>query len=292
MEGDLNMFRRIRCVEIEVHGFCNRKCPWCPNYILNRDKPVEMPEEEYLKILYELKENNFHGTISFSRYNEPMAKITLLKKRVEQAAVILHDIRFVSNTNGDYFNEENLKGLMLDEISIMDYDCIGQERCLDRLNSANAQIEQINYPYIYARYKNMRILYFVDWPVNSLMVDRGGFFNSPIRPETQHIKWLNDRKSREKPCYEPKYFIGIDHTGDVTPCCQIRGDNPSHYKFILGNIHNNTLTKIYFDEKAIDFRETIAGVDCGSYPYPCKYCQKNPGRYTRENPGIHFQEVY
>jgi len=180
------MLNGIRCVEIEVNGFCNRKCLWCPNYRLKRDKPVEMPEETYLKILCELKDNNFQGTISYSRYNEPMADMMLLKKRLKQAKGILPGIRLVSNTNGDFFNEGNLKDLLLDELSIMDYDCIGLKKCIDRLNKVNSKIDRIEYPFIYARHENISILYFVDWPVNALLVDRGGFLNSDMM-ETYYL---------------------------------------------------------------------------------------------------------
>lgn len=282
------MLNTYRLVELEIHGHCNRKCAWCPNIELQRTRMTRMPEEVYLKILKELKEGGFKGAISFSRYNEPMADSKLFKKRVEQAKAILPGVKLVSNTNGDFFSSRNIDGLCLDELSIMDYDCIGLKACRDRLRQADADIEKIEYPYIIARYKGIGILYYIDWPLNAALVDRGGFFKSDIEISGQKLNWADNKSLRTRPCLEPLCFIGIDYNGDVVPCCQIRGDNPEHKAFILGNVTRNKLIDICTGEIAEYFKTIPAGSDFSKYPEPCKYCRKSPGRYTRENPGISF----
>ena len=45
-------------IEIEVHSFCNRSCPWCPNSIKNRGLNF-MPESMYLNLLKDLKEHHY-----------------------------------------------------------------------------------------------------------------------------------------------------------------------------------------------------------------------------------------
>lgn len=278
------MLKNIRCVEIEIHGFCNRKCQWCPNTLFKRDKYIEMDEKIYLSILYELKANDYNGVISYSRYNEPMAYIQLLKERLIQAKAILPDIKLVTNTNGDFISEENLHGLRLDELTIMDYDCLGIDGCIQKLLDAHVEISKLEYPYLYAKYDDINILYFIDWPKNSLIVDRGGSLDM----EKIKMKWLNDRKMRIKPCFEPKYFVGIDYTGDVTPCCQIRSDNKAHKGYILGNVNHQSLTKILNSQKAIMFRNNAKSNIYDKPSHPCRYCQKEPGRYTRNDPGINY----
>lgn len=94
-----------------------------------------------------------------------------------------------------------------------------------------------------------------------------------------------DSKKRTNPCYEPKFFVGIDYDGSVMPCCNLRHDVPEHAKYVLGNISSQPLEKILNGSKAKLFRKmTSRGGLC--LPEPCKECSKEPGRYTRENPGI------
>lgn len=285
------MLSWIKLVEIEINSFCNRKCVWCPNTRFRRNKAIKMPYEVYEKIIHELKNCSYKGVISFSRYNEPMSDILQFKNYLQLARDILPDIKLVSNTNGDYLSRENLDGLLLDELSVMDYDCLGMEICLDRLKRLNVEIANVKYPYIFARYENIKLLYYVDWAKNALLVDRGGFLKSEVRHFEHDMKWLNNKELRRKPCFEPMFFIGIDYNGDVVPCCQIRGDNPKHRKFILGNINKSSLIDICSGEKISDFKKSIVNYDFKQYPLPCKYCQKGPGRYTRENPGIEFEEA-
>jgi len=88
---------------------------------------------------------------------------------------------------------------------------------------------------------------------------------------------------RKTPCLEPTYFIGIDYTGDIVPCCNIRQDVEEHKQYVLGNIKNNTLDEIINSEKATIFREMTAKSKFSSV---CEYCTKEEGRYTRDSPSI------
>lgn len=90
------------------------------------------------------------------------------------------------------------------------------------------------------------------------------------------------KEQRNKPCYEPKYFVGIDYDGSVTPCCNIRHDVPEHKNYILGNLKNNKLEEILNSENSVDFRSRAASGINWILPEPCKYCQKEPGRYTKD----------
>jgi hypothetical protein len=236
-----------------------------------------MPEETYLSILRQLKDAGFRGTISYSRYNEPMADIELLKKRTAQAREMLPDARLVTNTNGDFLRMNTLHGLEIDELSIMDYDCIGAIPCTDKLRRAGITIDGYEYPYIYGHYNNMKVLCYVNWPIHAKIEDRGG---SIITQE---------KEKRCIPCMEPTYFVGIDYNGSVMPCCHLRSDNPQHASFILGNANNDKLEEILCGEKAAMFRKNMASDNPEYYYVPCMYCQKGPGRYTKDKPGIRYR---
>lgn len=283
--------KNVRSIEVEIHSYCNRKCDWCPNKKIDRSFCEIMPLQTYKNLLNNLKTNNFNGVISFSRYNEPMSNIKLLKEYTKIAKEILPNIKLVSNTNGDYFFEENLKDLNIDELSIMDYDCKGVDYCISKLKNNNITITSIENNNIYGTYKNMKIVYVANWAKHILLENRGGFLNSDIyyfdKELNQNIrmKWKNECTLRNEVCYEPIYFIAIDYNGNVMPCCHMRSDNVKHVPYILGNINNTSLQNIYMSKKAIEFRNYMS-TSQETYAFPCTYCQKKAGRYTRNEPSI------
>ncbi|MFW6007780.1 MAG: SPASM domain-containing protein [archaeon] len=285
------MLKDVRMIEIEIHSYCNRVCEWCPNNKIYRHDFNDLPENLYLKILNELKNNYFNGVISFSRYNEPLYDSLLINKRTKQAKEILPNIKLVTNTNGDYLREQNIKDLYIDELTIMDYDCKGLEKCKEKLINANIKIDALDYPYIYGHYNNMKILYYINWPNFAEIEDRGGFLTYHKTFSTNNdMNWKNNKEKRKRPCYEPKYFIAIDYNGNVMPCCHLRSDNEDHKKMILGNIKNESLVEIYHSPKAKYIRNTMSLKNNNKYFNCCKYCQKDPGRYTRNKSGINYKE--
>ena len=280
------MLDKIRLIEIEINSYCNRKCSFCPNSFLNRSDNVDLDEDSYLNILNELHSIDYNNIISYSRYNEPMSNPTLFKKRVKQAKEILPNAKLVSNTNGDYFNDINICELLIDELTIMDYDCKGETYYIDKLNKMiNINITSVEYPFIKAKYKEMNILIFCDWLKHVELEDRGGSLLPLSTINDIDVKWKGDRGIRNKPCLEPKYFVGIDYTGSVVPCCHIRSDNKHHRDYILGNINDNSLNDVLNSKKAIEFRKSAINMD---FKLPCIHCHKEPGRYTKDNPNMKY----
>jgi len=243
------MLEQIRLIEIELFSQCNRQCSWCPNsYIDRHSENHELDEEVFIKLIDELAEHNYSKYISFSRYNEPFMHRDILEKRIAQIRERLPNVTLVTNTNGDFY----IGDIDIDEVTIMDYD--NKPRTFD-----NCVITFDNG---------------IKWLRTRLgkINNRGGSLD--IKSEV-----------RTEPCFEPQYFVGIDYTGDVTPCCNIRGDIKKHRSMILGNLHDDSLENILnsFNAKRIR-RITSYGGIC--FPEPCQYCNKEPGRYTKEHGGI------
>jgi radical SAM protein with 4Fe4S-binding SPASM domain len=235
------MFEDVKIIELEIHSYCNRRCPFCANsYIDRHSGKIKMPERIFKKIIDELAELKYNGVISFSRYNEPFADRELLKRRIRYIRKKLPNVIIVSNTNGDF----DTKGIDIDQITEMDYD--GNKK---------------HYISKDGKYR-----------ITGLMAinNRGGAV------KVQQIE-------RKEPCYEPKYFVGIDYTGDVTPCCNIRHDVLIHKPFILGNLKNKSLKKIFESKKANKFREDVANM---KFPDICRHRNKIPGRYTGQKGNI------
>lgn len=233
--------KNIKNIEIELFSYCNRKCLWCPNQIIDRNINKEIDIEIFEKIIQELKENNYKGNIILSRYNEPFSYIKNLKERVNYIRSNL-DANIIVNTNGDYLSKINITNLNIDQLLVMDYDNIGLEKCIKKLIDIGAKTIEINNDYIYANFKNIKIYYYYNWKEKNTIYNCGGYlpqYNNQIRTF---------------PCYEPNTFIGINYDGTISPCPNIRNDIKDHQSYILGDLHNNTLTEIINSEKAISFK--------------------------------------
>ncbi|MFC1808783.1 radical SAM/SPASM domain-containing protein [Candidatus Omnitrophota bacterium] len=270
----------LRMVEIEIHNSCNRKCVWCPKSLIEKSKEKIFPAPVFTKILRELGSLGYRGTVSFSRYNEPLMNAGLLESRINEVRQVLPNAKIVFNTNGDFLLSDSFNRLDADEITIMDYDGKGIKKCLEIVEKIEgAKILSIKYPYVLFSVRSpfsTRLtygLYYIDWVQNALIEDRGGL----LKPER--------KTKRTFPCFEPSHFIGIDCAGDVVPCCQIISDYVDHRKFILGNIKHKSLMQIWRSKKALRFRNRVKRND---FPECCITCQKKEGRYTRKEPSISY----
>lgn len=277
MNRSIINLNNLRLIEIELFGYCNRKCVWCPNNFIDRKKTYNYLDIKYLiSLLKELQQINYSNYISFSRYNEPMSQIDFFKSRLQLIKDILPNAILVSNTNGDYLTENNLKGLLINELTIMDYDNKGLQQCISKLQNINCTIDEIKEPYIYAHYNNIKILYFTNWQKYCIINNRGG--NLPQYNAT----------IRDYSCFEPQYFIGINYDGTISPCCQIRNDCENQKPYIIGDLKQQSLKEILNSEKRLQFisncKNKIFEKDS-----PCYYCLNNGGRYTRKKGGIYYE---
>lgn len=269
--------RDLRLIEIELHEYCNRKCKWCPNSFIDRIGHTKLDKNIYINLIKELKDNNYIGAISYSRYNEPLAEIDMLKEYTKLTKELLPNVKLVSNTNGDYISKENLEGLYIDELTIMDYDNKGMYKCIKNLEDAGVTIDNIEGHYINGHFNNIKIMYFVEWPTYGYIGNRGGSLGNYFR------------EARTEPCNEPKYFVGVDFNGAITPCCEVRSDNITHQSMIQGYLledNSITLNDILNSDKAISIRNRISNLEFKNTP--CEFCLKQPGRYTKDNASIKY----
>ena len=271
------MLKDIRLLEIELFSYCNRTCKWCPNRTINRKTTQCLDDKIFENVIQELAEQDYQGVLTFSRYNEPLSRINIFKEKLKYIREHLPHTKLVTNTNGDFVTKENLEGLEINELSIMDYDGLGMEGCKQRLLDLGAEIIEIKNSYILSSYGEMKILYCTNWIDNRVITDRGGFL----------AEYSKDY--RNYPCFEPKYFCAINYDGTVSPCCNFRNDIKEHQPYIIGDLHYSTLQEILTSKKACEFRSKCAR---GEFEFgsPCYYCANMGGRYTKENGGIMYAE--
>lgn len=270
----------IKLVEIEIYNYCNRRCNFCPNSLVPSRQDVANPSimdfSIFKDIIRQLESNNYKGVISFSRYNEPLAFYDLTIQYVEYVRSKL-DIKIVANTNGDFLTSKSIE--IFDELTIMDYPgrgCVWWQNRLFKLGctlvSADEEFLRLKSPL------GADILVFLNFKQNATVEDRGGV----IIASTQKFK--NDRQRRQRPCYEPSKFLGIDYNGHTTICCNMNSE--FHLQYTTGNITNTSLSEILVSEKRKKYIDIMSSDKYTDYLSPCTYCQKDPGRYTRDEPGI------
>lgn len=269
----MNTISNLRLVEIELFSYCNRICAWCPNFYIDRQSDNKtMDLNVFCGLLQELKKNDFCGAISFSRYNEPFSDFLTLQSACRIIKEFLPDIKLVTNTNGDYITEEIIKDMLIDELTIMDYDGKGRDYVLQKLRSWNLKCIQEYDHYFVATHGNKKILYYYSWTEVAKISDRGG-----------NLKDWSLQK-RDYPCFEPLFFIGVNYDGTVSPCCNVRNDCGNR-NYILGDLHKQSLNDMMKSEFYLDF---VNAVTTGNFTedMPCYYCNNTGGRYTRKNGGI------
>lgn len=108
-----NTFKNnIEIIEIETHSYCNRKCWFCPNSIVDRhSNNIEMDEKLYVNLFESLKNIGYSKLINFHRFNEPLAKKDLILNRISQANKLLPKAYLAIFTNGDYLSNDYLDKL-------------------------------------------------------------------------------------------------------------------------------------------------------------------------------------
>ena len=272
------VFKENVCwVEIGISSFCNRKCWFCPNSIIDRNScNIELNENLFLKLLSELREVNYSNNIFLHRYNEPLYNKELLIKRIKQVREYLPQSYITIFTNGDYLTLDYLK--LLENIGVnamiisyyyngndknitFDIENIikpGMQKLLNRLNLNYYVLEQTQINYLLKiEYKNMNITYRAT-DFKSSGVDRGGVI--------KNVNIVN----RISKCFYPNFQIVVDYDANYTLCCDIRSDIPYHKDYILGNIGTHSVFDIFMGEKTINFRKELLLE--GPKKGPCSHC--------------------
>lgn len=228
------VFKENVCwVEIGISSFCNRKCWFCPNSIIDRNScNMELNENLFLKLLSELREINYSNNICLHRYNEPLYNKELLIKRIKQVREYLPQAYIYIFTNGDYLTLDYLK--LLENIGVnamlisyyydgndknitFDIENIikpGMQKLLNKLNLNYCVKNQTkDYYKLKLEYKNMNIEYKAS-DFKKYGTDRGGILKDNVNTINRIVQ-----------CFLPNFQIVVDYDANYTLCCNIRSDD-------------------------------------------------------------------
>lgn len=259
-----SLFKRsVTMVEIEVFSFCNRRCWFCPNSTIDRiSQNTYMRPEMYTGILQQMAGIGYAATISYSRYNEPLADKVILD-RIREARTLLPHCTLHTNTNGDYLTRDYLAEL---------HDA--------GLNSLNIQVYRQNEE----RYDHERMRERHDFIVNklglpvTLIKDRPGewlesqlqYCDMKIRLRARNFAINGSNRGetigirpeyvRTSPCLSPFRFVYVDYNGKVMPCCNLRSDVPGHETYEVYDLaETNDIVAAYAQSALVQWRRSLIG---------------------------------
>jgi MoaA/NifB/PqqE/SkfB family radical SAM enzyme len=280
----------VQYILLETHSYCNRKCWFCPNVHLDRHSVNKyMDDNLYRKILYEIAEIDaiYNVDLQLACYNEPLADEEFPEK-VRQAKILLPNAKIHINTNGDYLTSEILHQLhkaglsrILVSVYIDSYEpgMFTYEKALQAVLNMNKKLN-IDAEIITAsnelaciavtRYGGTNTdsgMYVLIHSENHSLITnyRGGAV-----PDTKPTPRCD---KRELMCIAPFTQFNIYYDGQATICSNLRPDYPGHQQFISGNINNNTIFDVFFNEISTRFRKELI-YDLNSLE-PCRHCVDN-----------------
>lgn len=230
-------------VNIETCSWCNLKCNFCPFSKYEREKKL-MNWEIYTKIIDELSNIKYSGTIAFHLYNEPFLD-KMLFERLRYARENCKNAFLLLDTNGTLLTEEKLKTALryLDRIIINDYYGMLSKK-ISKWNLQNTEMSKI----LLVPYKK-----FYPHKINSRLGD------VEIPPEARRSLPLKQF------CESPFVRMVVNYKGEVLLCCEdFRG------RAVIGDVRTQNLMDIWRSKKLNNIRRRLLNFDRNFFP--CNIC--------------------
>lgn len=275
MNADL-FKRNIRMVELEQHSYCNRKCWFCPNTFIDRQKPVEWLDlDVYKSILKDLCIIEYDQIISFSGNCEPFSQNDFIL-RVAEAREYLDDAFLMTNTNTDYLTTDVVKAAADAGLNVIKAQLyFGKD---EPYNDHNIEVKM-------QKLKDML-------PGIEFVKKMGQWFalvGDNLIVHAYAKNWhkaghnrcdvgVRETQIRMHTCFEPVQYFGVSYQGIASPCCNIRTDYEPYKDILLGKMdaYPGTMFKLY---KGMLLDET---------EYPCKTCM---GKHGHPNGKLVYAEI-
>lgn len=271
----------VRSVSIETSSQCNRRCTYCSNSTHDRfTNNTFMPWPVFEKVIGELAQIEYCGSIQFHGYNEPLMHHEDLLERIRYTRSNLPLASLKIFSNGDYLTRPLLDALIeagVTEIELSIHLSRGKTyNDSDMLCRIQAKANELGL--------SAALSSFV--PGNQIRFHLGGGGVEIMMLQRNYMALGHNRgdilkdvgkkvEGRTDPCIQPLSLFVIVHTGNVTPCCTLVGDAPEHLPYVAGNVAIQSIFDIYSGETFVQWRRhlMVAGVK----GKPCGTCSANVG---------------
>jgi MoaA/NifB/PqqE/SkfB family radical SAM enzyme len=263
-DAAMRLFQQsVSMVEVEVFSYCNRRCWFCPNSTSDRiSSNILMPPALYSGILQQLALIDYDKTISYSRFNEPLADRIILD-RIREAHRILPRAHLHTNTNGDYLSCAYLDELYTAGLRSLNIQVYLQNE--DRYDHSQIEskmqliIKKLGFPsartidkpdeWLESRltFRDMQVrLYGRNFAINGC--SRGNSLD--IRRDYV----------RTHPCISPFCHVYIDYNGKMMPCCNLRSDLPEHAQYVTHDLAQDLdIFAAYSQSPLVQWRRGLIG---------------------------------
>lgn len=264
----------VSTISVETSSYCNRRCPYCPNSIVDRiSENKKMPIDLIEKIAKDLGSANWKGQISLHQFNEPLAddrivEIVAIFRRWNQNATIGF------STNGDFLQRDILDALSKAGVSYLHISphtaptkAYDPAEALKRLSEVAKRIEctvtmaMTPTGYIEAKWQYPGVqIYSKHHDYSTSGSDRAGSLS------------IGEKKQRHDPCVDPMVEFFVSYTGDIFSCCHMNVDVADHKKYSCGNINDfESIFQAYANSSLVDWRRDL--IKSGPKKSPCDTCQ-------------------
>lgn len=254
-------------VQLELHTFCNRSCPWCfvPYFKRNKlDNLRYMSDDVFFKTLSEIVHNQdlFHQPLEISlvRHQEPLYDSKYLQHRVKQLRKYFREhapsfkYKLHMFTNGDYLNDDTvLDCIGVDGVYVNDYDNSGYDGVIEKIKSIklfknkkeldlyklskNNYDTDLNKEYIGFNQFGTYFKFYINSKNNFRLRSKGSFLQKD-NPALKGFNWIEDCRKRDYECDILDNILNIEYNGIVMTCCDTIPDVSFHNELNLGNILN------------------------------------------------------
>lgn len=262
-------------VEMEPSGYCNRNCRFCLNSRMVRCRNT-FPDDLHRKVLNELAEIAYAGTIQYARYCEPLADNRLIHfLRSARKVVPAATLKII--TNGDFLTPPVLDELTKAGLDILAVSLYLSEGTQWSHSGARERIRQFaNRLGLDCRFrKPHRFGIFADFAVSGLRLDarcldfgpgKEGFDRGGGVPELGEPSYV-----RRDPCPFVFHNFTLDWNGNFMPCCNLHSDFAPHRQFILGNVEEQSIFGLFTGTPAMAWRRRL--MDFREKTGVCRHCR-------------------
>jgi len=269
------LFREmIRLVELEPHAICNRACAFCLNSVTGTRAGV-MSEALHERILDELSELGYAGTVVYARHCEPLAD-TRLETLLAMARRKLPSAELKVITNGDL-----LTGVRLATLIAAGLNRLAVSLYLPETSNWSAAVAEerirtfaVRLGVACGKWRRYRGGVFAELAIPGLLADVRCLDFKPglaMRNHGGSVTWLTDPAyQRRWPCPYVFRNLPLDWAGNVMPCCNLHYDYVPHRQFRLGNVREQGMVAIFAGAAAVAWRRKLA--DFSLKDGPCRHC--------------------
>lgn len=236
----------VRNIEIAISSYCNRRCPYCPNAVVDRRTTRNfMGDEIFFNILAQLRKIDYDGNIALHRYNEPLANKDYALMRIRDIRQSLPKANIHIYTNGDYLDSATVHELR--EAGVP-YICATVHAAADGTDFATLKGQQEDR----LIKLGLPLTFVLDSAAERhAYVDCGGglwiryvardFYHrndqgTPFMLDRGQSMAVDRQFSRFQPCLLQFSEMQIEWDGTLLPCCNIHPDIVDHQAYTLGKL--------------------------------------------------------